>query len=695
MTPSDIAQAQLNQITGGTSLVRSQDLKGSISNAADLLKGVPGVVAQEASGNGSELNLSIRGTGVALTGGPFGNNPKGVDLFVNGLPITSPAAYPFESVEPWFYDYTEVLRGGSADSGSLGALRLGGGINFVSLTGAQASLFETHNEFGSYGYRKDEVSTGQVIGNWDYAASFVDAYTDGFRQNSTSFANRAYVTAGYHFDSDLTTRFSFFYAEQDARNPQQLTLAQVESNPTQVNPKTVAPFNLWQRANGTYIAQDETKYQIDPDSSLNLNLQFKHQSAEFLYLLAPIANNNTSQKDETDDFASVLDYQRHDQIFGLTADTDISLNAQTILDGNREVIARAPSTLNGQVLTSQDLRGSNVTLNFNHDLEVFPNLWLSPGISLLYADRQAGQEGSPIGWAGQSYTDYAPRFGVRYDIQPDLQVYGDVARTVEFPQSTSYVTGLPTVANHFTPTTPGLESAGFHAQTATTAEVGFRGKSGIFSGSVDFYHSWVTDELLVQETAPGSGVYQTSNATPTTHQGVEFGLQTTLWQDDGLSAPDPKESDPKALSSGAANVPRTPSQLVLNNTLTWSDNHFVNDPAFGQNELPAIPQVSTYSELVFQHDSGFYIGPNVTWVPYKYAADYANTIYANSYALLGLKVGYKAPTGHWQVYVDLQNITNDHYVALVNATSNAHGVDTAVYWPGEVFNVTGGFEYKF
>ena len=147
--------------------------------------------------------------------------------------------------------------------------------------------------------------------------------------------------------------------------------------------------------------------------------------------------------------------------------------------------------------------------------------------------------------------------------------------------------------------------------------------------------------------------------------------------------------------SSADNTPRTPSQLVLNNTLTWSDNHFVNDPAFGQNELPAIPQVSTYSELLFQHESGFYIGPNVTWAPYKYAADYANTIYANSYALLGLKVGYKAPNDHWQVYVDFQNITNEHYVALVNATSNAHGVDSAVYWPGEVFNVTGGFEYKF
>ena len=175
-----------------------------------------------------------------------------------------------------------------------------------------------------------------------------------------------------------------------------------------------------------------------------------------------IANNNTSQKDETGDFASVLHYERHDQLFGLTADTDVSLNAQTILYGNREIIARAPSTLNGQVLTSQDLRGSNLTLNINHDLEVLPNLWINPGISLLYADRQAGDDSSTIGGTGQSFTDYAPRFGVRYDLNPDVQVYSDVARTVEFPQSTSYVAGLPTVANDFTPTTPALEKAGFH-----------------------------------------------------------------------------------------------------------------------------------------------------------------------------------------------------------------------------------------
>ncbi|PTX97517.1 hypothetical protein DB346_21225 [Verrucomicrobia bacterium LW23] len=695
------AQVQLDKIPGGASLIKSDSfLRGRASGLADIVRNSPGVIVQNASGPDAASNISIRGTGV-FTGGPFGNQPKGVDLFINGLPLTSPAAYPYEVVEPFFYEYVEVLRGPSASN--LGALRLGGGINFNPVTGEDASWIQTRNEFGSYGYRKNQISSGHQLGKTDYYASYVNVKTDGFRDNAASLSHKGYITVGHRFDERFKTRFSTFFGANDAENPQQLTNDQVEADPTQVNPLTVASINLWRRATGTYVIQNLSDFKLDEFSSISLGLQYKHQSAEFLTLRTPIADNQTSQKDVTGDFAAVLGYEREDELFGRKANTKFSLSAQTILYGGRQIIGRNNSRYNKEVLSSQDFTGDNIVFSANHDLEVVPQLWLSPGISLLYANR-----GSSLNFRGnqsveQSFVDYAPRFGVRYEFNPENQVFANVSRTVEFAQSSSYAASQPTVANRFTAPFSQQARNGYNAQTATTLELGARGKVGIFSGSVSLYRSWIDNEILTQETSPGSNTFVTTNATPTIHQGVEFGLQTTLWEFTGEGKPikggnpDPKAvHDPKDAKDVEQRGPGRTSRLTLNNTLTWSDNYFAGDPTFGTNSLPAIPPVNTYAELLFEHESGFYIGPNVTSVPFEWAADYANTAFANPYVLFGLRAGYKAPSGRWQVYVDARNLLDESYVSVINATASARLTpNPAVYWPGEGRSITGGFEVKF
>ena len=50
-------------------------------------------------------------------------------------------------------------------------------------------------------------------------------------------------------------------------------------------------------------------------------------------------------------------------------------------------------------------------------------------------------------------------------------------------------------------------------------------------------------------------------------------------------------------------------------------------------------------ELICRHKSGFYLGPNLEWMPVKTPTDHNNTVFQERFALLGVKAGYKAPVG--------------------------------------------------
>ncbi|HEY5895824.1 MAG TPA: Plug domain-containing protein, partial [Chthoniobacterales bacterium] len=134
---ADTATAELSQVPGGTAVIRAEERQqAAANNVADLLVNQPGVQVRDAGGRNEAGILSVRGAGTN-NGGPFGNTTKGVSIFVNGLPVTSPGAYAFEAPDALATDYVEVLRGSSALT--YGSLSLGGGIDYVYHTGHNSS----------------------------------------------------------------------------------------------------------------------------------------------------------------------------------------------------------------------------------------------------------------------------------------------------------------------------------------------------------------------------------------------------------------------------------------------------------------------------------------------------------------------------------------------------------------------------
>ena len=76
----------------------------------------------------------------------------------------------------------------------------------------------------------------------------------------------------------------------------------------------------------------------------------------------------------------------------------------------------------------------------------------------------------------------------------------------------------------------------------------------------------------------------------------------------------------------------------------------------------------------YEHPSGFFVGPNVEWNVVKYPVDEANSLFADPYALLGLRAGYRTKRG-LQVAFEAKNLLNKTYAASVEPLGDARASD--------------------
>ncbi len=100
-------------------------------------------------------------------------------------------------------------------------------------------------------------------------------------------------------------------------------------------------------------------------------------------------------------------------------------------------------------------------------------------------------------------------------------------------------------------------------------------------------------------------------------------------------------------------------------------------------------------ELMYEHPSGIYFGPNWERVASKYPIDMANTYFADTYNIWGMKAGYKMAKGP-SIFIEGKNITDEIYAASTGIVNNAAGADTnAVFNPGSGRAWYGGVEWKW
>ena len=646
--PAQEAAARLAQVPGGTNVVdMRRPLQGRVASNQDVLAYQPGVYAQSAGNEG--VKISIRGSGINRAPGA---HASGLYTMLDGLPLTGPGGTPYELLEPLWVDHVEVLRG--ANGFDRGALALGGAIDYVSHTGYDAPLLQVRYATGSHGYQQRQVSSGQVLGDFDYYVSLTDSNADGYQDHTRSQSKGLIGNFGYRFNPNLETRFYLRYRETDNDLAGRVTKRSIEHDPRAANPAYVSRDDRRKQPGSTFVG-NKTTYYLDDDSSIQAGLVYHDYPMD-------LREGPNRLKVAYSDVSGTLDYKRRDSLWGLESRSTLGLRVTKHLpnDGASEFV-RIPTgnTANyapGTRIRNFTYQGSDTVLHVGNDLEIADDLWLTTGLAAIYTRRESAvtyPEGG--GKTSLGDWDYAPRLGLRYQLNPDLQLFANLSRSVEAPHPWSLIYS----ANQRFPAGSGVATGAqrdpvkLRNQTATTLELGGRGDSSLGQWSLAWYYAQVRHELLsVLPDANATTPYEL-NASPTVHQGVEASLQSELWSRPGVG------------------------RLSLRQAYTFSDFHCRDDQRFADNRLPGLPMHYYQGELRYDWPLGFFAAVNTQLVS-KVAVDYANSYYADPYALFGATLGYNAPKNDWQTWVDVRNLTDKRYAATVTPGYDDKGLDLSL-----------------
>jgi iron complex outermembrane recepter protein len=296
----------------------------------------------------------------------------------------------------------------------------------------------------------------------------------------------------------------------------------------------------------------------------------------------------------------------------------------------------------GALQSSSIDRSKNTSVYVENSFYVLPSVALIGGTQFLYATRSRQDrflsDGDQSG--STEFNLWSPKGGVLWNIDPTWQAYANVSRSAEVPSFGESSSG---------PNIPTIPFTSIQPQRATTYEIGTRGRRPDLTWELTGYRANITDELLCLYSAFGN--CNVTNADRTIHQGIEAGLGIAIFK--GLFA-----------------VGEQPDKVWLNMAYTLNDFRFDNDPLYGNNQLPGAPRHYLRAELLYKHANGFYIGPNLEWVPEAYYVDSANTLKTEPYALLGLKAGVDNG-GTYSGYIEARNILNTAYIASASIIDRA------------------------
>ncbi|MCK1661138.1 TonB-dependent receptor [Bradyrhizobium sp. 151] len=640
------ALAEIDQTPGGVALVSAEAYRNSTpsNTIKDVLDYVPGVYAQPKWGD--DTRLSIRGSGLSRN-----FHLRGVQLYMDGIPINTADGYgDFQEIDPSAYKYVEVFKGGNALQ--FGANSLGGAINFVTPTGRDSFPNGVSFDVGGFGYKRLQANAGGVNGRWDGFVTASAQAADGFRDQSFGSSNRLSGNVGYQFSADVETRFYLNANEVRQRIPGTVTKTSALTDPEAAAPANVAMdqqrnIDTVRLANKTTVRFDDTKVEF---GAFGVDRHLMHPIFQW------------------------LDY-RYKDYGGFAKITD-----DRTIGGFRNKLVAGVNVLNGSIdnqqfaniggqkgalLSSSIDRSENISAYVEDSFYVLPNLALIGGTQFLYATRNRQDrfisDGDQSG--ATRFNLWSPKSGLLWQIDPAWQAFANVSRSAEVPSfgESAIGLGIPTIP--FTSIRP---------QIATTYEIGTRMKRSDYAWELTAYRANIRDELQCLYSAFGN--CNVTNADRTIHQGVEAGAGAAIFRDIFVNGP-------------------APDKIWLNVAYSFNDFRFDKDPIFGNNRLPGAPTHYLRTELLYKHPTGFYVGPNVEWVPQAYFVDSMNTLTTEPYALLGLKTGFDNG-GPMSAYIEGRNLTNKTYIASASIIDRATAT-SALFEPGTGRAVYAGMRYRW
>ena len=666
---------QIAEIPGAGEVIDAEYYKyGRSTTVKDALDYAPGVFVQPRFG-AEEARISIRGSGIQRT-----FHGRGLKLLQDGVPINlADGSFDFQVIEPLAAKAIEVYRG--SNGLEYGATTLGGAINFISYTGYDAPLLDARFEYGSYNTYRALLSSGAVVGPFDYFVSLSHFSTDGYRDHSSQNNQRLFANLGYKFHEELETRFYLGLAQTDSELPGSLTAAQMDENPEMAQRvpaflrgiQPVARFDYvtsdWKRDYDLIRIANKTTWEID-DNRLSLGGFWSRKDLDhpILFVIDQLSNDFgvSLRNDYTGNFLG----HKNNFILGFTPTWGYVTDTRYVNNFGKR----------GAQFASTD------QFSLNLDAYALEQFWITDDWSVLagtqinYVERTSTDNfpTGPDNSDSQNWWGFSPKIGVLYQPVDEVQFYADASRSFE----------PPTFGELVEASNGQVGLLQLDAQTGTTVEIGTRGRFKHVTWDLCYYYSWLDNELLAYEVQPG--LTQTVNAGSTRHQGIEFGANWDVFYNIFTN----QKPEEKSFKVEYGSEKPTWDRVVLRVNYLWNNFQYVNDAVYGNNALPGVPEHYIRAELVYEHPCGFYIGPNFEYVPVGYSIDSAGTVFTDSYALLGAKIGWRSAKG-FSAYFEVKNIVDTTYTATSSVVADAGGVDVAQFLPGEGRGFYAGVEWRW
>jgi iron complex outermembrane receptor protein len=260
-----------------------------------------------------------------------------------------------------------------------------------------------------------------------------------------------------------------------------------------------------------------------------------------------------------------------------------------------------------------------------------------------------------------------PALGLVWRVAADAELYAGAGKIVEPPVL-------------FESTAPGNlagDLSSLDPQRAWSFELGARGGLGErLRFDVAVYDLEVRNEIrnVNVDTGMGFTLPRYENIDRSRHYGLELGLDALLARDllTGLGAPDG-------------------DTLSANLAYSLGRNVFVNDPVFGDNDLPGAPRHLLWASLRWQHPCGVWIAPAVEVAAGDWYADSENEVEVSSSTIFHLRLGYDhEPTG-LSTFLEIRNLTNRDFISAVVVDSG----DGRYIEPGDGRGVFLGFDWRW
>ncbi len=601
--------------------------KTSAQTLKEVLEYTPGVFVQPKWGE--DTRLSIRGSGLSRN-----FHMRGIQMYQDGVPINAAdGSTDFQELDPTAYRYVEVYKG--ANGLRYGTNTLGGVLNFVSPTGYDADAVQARADVGSFGFNRQQVSTGGVSGDFDGFLTAARLQSEGFRDHSGGYSKRASGNVGWKIDEDLETRFYVALSDIHQHIPGTVTKTSALTSP-----KTAATNNLnqnYQRNIESARLSNKTAWNLGPTT---IEVGGDGVAKQLIHPIFQYLDYNYR------DFGAYARAVDERQIAGHENRLTLGVTLSGGWVDNKQFTNTGGNK--GAMQSASEDRSFNYIAYAENAFDLRPDLTLVAGLQVMHSTRERIDEfDNATNTSGENeYTFANPKVGLLWRVDPEWQVFGNLSRSAEAPTFGEL---------NFTNAT--LSET--EAQEATTLEIGTRGSRPGLTWDIAVYRAHLKNEFQFFDL--GGGNYSVTNADDTIHQGIEAGIG---W----------------AFLEGLWEGGDRPDALWLNASYTLNHFTFDDDASWGDNDLPGAPRHFIRAEVMYKHPTGFFAGPNLEWVPQAYYVDNANTVSSKSYALLGFKAGYDV-TENVSLYLDARNLLNQKYVASTSVAATA--TDTsALFEPG-------------